>query len=374
MKLLPKALLTTMFSLAAAGCGDAPSQEQQEQTAVPMTGGTGFAHQALTQLEEDGKGTFENQKFKGNDRTCVTCHTAGTGTLTPAQAQALWNSNPGAPLFRAIDSDDGTGASYNRLRTHATVNVEINLPANIQLVGSSARKVTLRRSIPTTIDAPKLDTMLMFDGRAQDLQQQAAGAISGHAQAGRQPTQYELDSIAAYEKTLFSSSAMRAYALSGGPMPGIPAGNTDSEKRGRAWFEPTALCGSCHNGALLNVMTAGNPMGLPAGTQFGTALVAERNKLNNPMLEFDVTKADGTVQRVASPDPGLMLVTGDPGTANLFKMTSLRNLKNTPPYFSDGSAKTIEDIVDQYNFLMDTLGIPHTEQDLVDITAYLKLL
>jgi cytochrome c peroxidase len=362
-----------MFSLAAAGCGDAPSQDLQEQTAVPLTGGTGFAHQALTKIEEDGKGHFENNKFKGNDRTCVTCHTSNTGTLTPAQAQNLWNSNRNAPLFRAIDSDDGTGASYSRLLTHATVNVEIALPANIQLVGSTARKVKLRRAIPTTIDAPKLDTMLMFDGRAQTLQQQVAGAVTGHAQ-GRQPTQYEMDSIAAYEKTLFSSSAMRDYALNGAPMPGIPAGTTPEEQRGRAWFEPTALCGSCHNGALLNVMTAGNPMGLPAGTQFGTALVAERNKLNNPMLEFDVTKPDGTVQRVASPDPGLMLVTGDPGTANLFKMTSLRNLRNTPPYFSDGSAKTIEDIVDQYNFLMDTLGIPHTEQDLVDITAYLKLL
>ncbi len=368
MKLLPKALLTTLFSLAAAGCGDATSQDQ---TDVQLPDGTGATQQPLTKIEEDGKGTFNNQKFQGNDRTCVTCHTTATGTLTPAQAQAL---NPNNPLFRAIDSDDGSGASYTKLRTHATVNVEIDLPSNIRLAGSTARKVTLRRSIPSTLDSPALDTMRMFDGRVNTLQAQAAGAIAGHAQAGRLPTQYELDSIAAYERTLFSSTALRDFALNGGPVPGIPAGTTAAEQRGAAWFAPTALCGSCHNGALLNQMTAGNPMGLPAGTQFGTALVSERNKLGNPVVEYIVTNPDATESHVITPDPGIMLVTGNAGTANLFKMMSLRNLKNTPPYFSDGSAKTIEDIVDQYDFLMNTFGIPHTQQDLADITAYLKLL
>lgn len=369
MKLLPKALLTTLFSLAAVGCGDATSEDQPD---VLVDEGTGNVQQHAG--VSAGAQLFNQEIFGGNERTCVTCHTAGTGTLTPAQARALYNSNPNAPLFRAIDSDDGDGASYSKLLTHATVNVAVALPSNIRLANSSDRSVTLRRAIPTTVDAPSLDTMLMFDSRAATLQEQAAGAIAGHAEATRTPTADELDSIVMYEKTLFSSEAMKKHAKEGAPAPGIPAGNTDSEKRGAAWFAETGLCGSCHAGPLLNRMTAGNPMGLPAGVQFGTALVAERNKLNNPVQTYIVRKPDGTEVSITTPDPGLMLVTGDPATANLFKMLSLRNLKNTAPYFHDGSSKTIEDIVDQYRFLMEILGIPHTQQDLADLTAYMNLL
>jgi cytochrome c peroxidase len=370
MKLLPKALLTTLFSLAAAGCGDATPVEQPD---VLVEDGTDGSQQELNSQETYGQDLFKNATFSGNGRTCSTCHTSGTGTLTPAQAQSAWNYNRYGPLFKRIDSDDGSGSSYNLLKTNATVNVTLNLPSNIRLAGSSARSVTLRRSIPTTIDSPKLDTMRMFDGRVTTLQDQAAGAIVGHAQ-GRQPYSWEKDAIAAYEKTLFSSNAMRDYSKGWGPMPGIPAGTTASEQRGAAWFAPTGVCGSCHGGVLLNAMTANNPMGLPAGTQFGTALVSERNKLNNPTKEYIVTNPDSTETHVITPDPGLMLVTGAAGTANLFKMVSLRNLKNTPPYFSDGSAKTIDDIVTQYDFLMNAFGIPHTAQDLADLTAYLKLL
>jgi cytochrome c peroxidase len=370
MKLLPKALLTTMFSLAAAGCGDAPA-EDPINTLVDE--GTADVQQHAS--VSDGTHLFKRETFGGNGRTCLTCHTEGTGTLSPAQAQALYNANPNDPLFRAIDSDNGTGSSYSKLLTHATVTVEIDLPPNVVLAANpTQRKVTLRRSIPSTIDAPSLDSMLMFDGRAASLQAQAAGAIAGHAQATRTPTADELNSIVMFEKTLFSSEEMKKYARNEGPAPAIPAGNTESEKRGRAWFAETALCGSCHAGALLNKATAGNPLGLPAGSQFGTALVAERNKLNNPMREYIVTNSNGLPERVTTPDPGLMLVTGNYADRNLFKMLSLRNLKNTAPYFHDGSAKTIEDIMDQYNFLLDTLGIPHTDQDILDMTAYLKLL
>jgi len=371
MKLLPKALLTTMFSLAAAGCGDTPAEEQ---TNTLLAEGADNVQQPMGVSE--GAQLFNHATFGGNGRTCVTCHTSGTGTLSPAQAQALYASNPNAPLFRAIDSDDGTGASYSKLLTHATVTVDIDLPANIVLASNpTKRKVTLRRGIPSTIDTPSLDRMLMFDGRAASLQAQALGAIQGHAQATRTPTQSELDSIVAYEKTLFSSEAMKKFARGEGPVPPLPAGNTDSEKRGAAWFAESALCGSCHAGPLLNTMVAGNPMGLPAGTQFGIALVSEFNFIGNPVEEYIVTNpSNGTVTRVTSPDPGLMLVTGDAATANLFKMLSLRKLKDTAPYFHDNSAKTIEDIMVQYRALMVALGIPHTNQDIADITAYLKLL
>jgi cytochrome c peroxidase len=371
MKLLPKALLTTLFSLAAAGCGDASLDEQP----VPIVeDGSGDVQGELTAQELAGQTLFKFGTFSGNGRTCSTCHAGTTGSLSPAQVQAAWNANPNGPLFRKIDSDDGTGASYSKLKTHATVNVAINLPSNIRLSGSSARSVTLRRAIPGTIDMPKLDTMIMYDGRAATLQAQATGAIAGHAQAGRAPKQYELDSIAAYEKTLFSSNAMRDFANGAGPMPALPAGTTASEQRGAAFFAPTALCGSCHGGALLNTNQAGNPLGLPAGTQFGTSLASEANRLNNPVTTYLVRNAQGVEESVTTADPGMMLITGNKGDANLFKMLSLRNLKNTAPYFHDGSAKTLDEIMVQYDFVLTAFGIPHTAQDLADMKAFMLLL
>ena len=43
-------------------------------------------------------------------------------------------------------------------------------------------------------------------------------------------------------------------------------------------------------------------------------------------------------------------------------------------FTAGNSAKTIEDIMVQYRALMNVLGIPHTDQDVADITAYMKLL
>ncbi|HVG63451.1 MAG TPA: hypothetical protein VNA24_33100, partial [Hyalangium sp.] len=290
------------------------------------------------------------------------------------QVEAAWKKNRNDPLFRAIDSDTGNGSSYNQLRTHATVTVDITLPANIRLASNpSARTVKLRRGVPSTLDAPRFDQTIMFDTREPTLQSQALHAIQGHAQARRNPTQTELNSLVDFERVLFSSATMLNYALTG-KAPALPAGKTESEKRGKAFFAPEALCGSCHFGALLNVNTQFNPLGLPAGTQFSTSLVSDVNFKGDPTQEYIVTNPDGTETRVTSPDPGMMLVTGNAQHANLFKMVSLRSLQKTAPYFHDNSAKDIAGIMRQYKALLEILGVPHTEQDLTDMGNYMKLL
>jgi cytochrome c peroxidase len=366
MKRLQTAVITAFSMLAAAGCGDgAPGEELS--TVAPSELASVEQHASVN----DGKNLFAKEKFDGNGRTCTTCHSLATGTVSPADiaTRPSWDA-----IFEELDSDDGVGSSYTLLKRDATVRVTIPLPANIRLATSSARSVTLRRGIPTTLDAPKLDTMLMMDGRATSLENQASGAILGHAQARRTPTPDQLASIALYEKTLFTSTAMRDFATNGGPMPALPAGTTASEQRGRAFFEPTALCGSCHGGVLLNRTTAFNPLGLPPDFQFATALVSDINLIGNPVLEYIVTNPDSTETHVTTPDPGMMLTDGNAGSANLFKMLSLRNLRNTAPYFHDNSAKTIADVMVQYDILMNILGVPHTQQDLTDIAAYMQLL
>lgn len=366
MKRLQKSVLAALSLLATVGCGD-PTGEASAP--VISDGSSADVHQGI---EESGEALFKRGTFSGNGRTCSTCHTDATGALSVADVASRGANDP---LFRPLDSDGRLGQSYSKLRGDATVTVDIPLPPNVTLANDPLRRtITLRRGVPTVVDAAALDSTLMWDGREPSLQSQARSAILGHAQAADTPSDNQLNSIAAYEKTLFTSSAMRDFAQGKAPAPALPAGTTDSERRGRAWFAETGVCGSCHGGALLNRMAPGNPLGAPAGSQIASAGVSEVNLAGNPMLSFLVTNPDNTVTPVNSPDPGLMLVTGNAQHANLFKMTSLRNLKNTAPYFHDNSAKTLEQVMVQYDIVLTVTGVPHTPQDLADIVAYMKLL
>jgi cytochrome c peroxidase len=374
LKRLQAVTLGSFMMLAAAGCGAEATPDEQPIVEDPQAEETWDAEQHATTISSFGSNLFTKETFQGNGRTCATCHTLATGGLTPAQVRAAWNKDRRGPLFRAIDSDDGTGASYNKLLNDASIVVDIALPANIRLAANpTARSIKLRRGVPSTLDAPRFDRVIMFDLRENTLQNQALHAIQGHAQARRNPTTNELNAIVDFERNLFSSKALSNYAK-GGPAPAWPAGTTESEKRGKAWFAPTAVCGGCHGGPLGNVAHATNPIGLPEGAQFGLALVPEFNFLGRPTHEFIVTNPDGTETRVTTPDPGLMLTTGRAADANLFKMVPLRNLRNTAPYFHDNSAKDVAGIMRQYAALLQAVGIPHTAQDIADMTAYLKLL
>jgi cytochrome c peroxidase len=118
-----------------------------------------------------GKHLFERETFGGNGRTCSTCHSASTGTVSPEDAQRRFKRNPGDPLFRHDGSDDFQGNGVSRMLTDATVLVEIPLPLNVSLADDpSARSVILRRGIPSTLNTPALDTVLMLDGRQPSLE------------------------------------------------------------------------------------------------------------------------------------------------------------------------------------------------------------
>jgi cytochrome c peroxidase len=57
------------------------------------------------------------------------------------------------------------------------------------------------------------------------------------------------------------------------------------------------------------------------------------------------------------------------------KITGLRNIKNTAPYFHDNSAKTLEELMAHYaEAFLVVDGITITPQEQADIIAYMKLL
>jgi cytochrome c peroxidase len=344
-----------------------------------------------------GKHLFEKETFGGNGRTCRTCHSRETGTVSPDDAQARFVLDPKDPLFLADGSDDGAGNGVTRMLIDATILMRVPLAANVSIVGSQARTVTLRRGIPTTLNTPALDPVLMYDGRQPNLQAQALGAIGDHANATKTPTAAELDRIAQFEltDTFFSSDPLKAFARTG-VAPALPAGTNDSERRGRRFFEDVPLgpgdskqgiCAICHSGPMLNETNQfipGPPFG--RGGRFQSILVSEFNTANNPVITFSFRNTDGTFTEIASPDPGRALITGnalDPQSLNAFKIPTLWGVARTAPYFHDNSAKTLEDVMRHYQAFFATISDPAvdgddpiilTQQDMSDIIAFMQLL
>ncbi len=66
----------------------------------------------------------------------------------------------------------------------------------------------------------------------------------------------------------------------------------------------------------------------------------------------------------------------------MFKTPQLWGVRHTAPYFHDNSAKTLEEVLEQYVFMFTSnLGFPITDsnilltqQDIQDIIAFLRLL
>jgi cytochrome c peroxidase len=351
-----------------------------------------------------GEDLFEDATFGGNGRTCETCHPSddgGTGTLNPAQVQAKFRYRPNDPLFRHDGADVIGGNTFNRIKAHATILINMPLPATVAISGSSARNVILPRGIPTTMNTPALDPVLMYDGRAPNLQEQARGAILGHAQSSNVTTQ-QLNDIAAFQRTLFNRNNLKKFAQQGTPLT-MPQGTTDSQKRGRRWFIDDGksnpadvgeskfnVCGFCHSGPMLNELSGfftTNILPVPEGFRFLTALVSEFNAMGNPVYDFEYTLPDSSTVVVPSPDPGIFLQSGEPppfGTG-WFKIPTVWGAKDTAPYFHDNSSKNLTEMLNHYDdaiFILSetdpvppTLGqVDLTEQDKLDIIAYVLLL
>src|SRR3954471_7520564 len=56
-----------------------------------------------------GGPSFWGAALPGGGRTCLTCHSRETGTLSPQDVQALFAADPEDALFRHDGRDDGQG-------------------------------------------------------------------------------------------------------------------------------------------------------------------------------------------------------------------------------------------------------------------------
>ncbi len=347
--------------------------------------------------DDEGQRLFRKERFGGNGRTCETCHSRSTGTLSPQDVHERLK-NPGDPLFVHDGLDDGVSGT-SRIAEHATIRIVRPLPPNVRIAEDpSATSVVLLRGIPSTLNTPALDPALMYDLRARTLSDQALGAIHDHAQNTVEPTQEQLALIAEFQRTdkrFFSSDELEDFAH-GGPAPVLPPGKTKSEQRGRLMFveapftpgSTNGICAQCHTGPMLNQTSPFNT-GAPPGARIANIGVSERNLLNLPEYTFLIDDGLGDVQAVTMPDLGIPLTNPrPPGVpppfirhpaffAGMFKIPSLWGVKKTAPYFHDNSAKTLEELAAFYADMFATnpeFPVQLTAQDQADMVAYLKLL
>ncbi len=230
-------------------------------------------------------------------------------------------------------------------------------------IGSGDKPLT--RHAPVIWNVGYWNNALYWDGRAKTLEDTATGAWGGGnmggAPAGAKPEESvaaldkraaELAAIPGY-KPLFAAAfpdakevkaehvtaALAAYMrtlicddtaydrYAGGEKRALD----EAQQKGLDLFAGKAKCGTCHAPPLFSTA-----MGLDGGAYFNVGI-----------------GTDGVSEDQI--DIGRMRVSSQPTDWAAFKPPSLRNIRNSPPYFHNGSVAKLEDAVK----LMSSGGIPN---------------
>ena len=347
----------------------------------------------------------------GNGRSCATCHDPKDGfSLSPATVEERWQRlrrarrhDPGAddPLFRSVDADDGA-EDFSLLRTRALFKVRVPLPSRVRLTDRpDATHVIVSRAVPP-LNMLKHTAPYLQDRSAATLEAQALAAVNQHMEPRTAPTREFIESIAEFERHIFSSAKVRklSAAIDGGrPLPDLDPPLTPLERRGKTRFDD--FCGRCHGGPAqvqnlenrifppfdgstnpvsLNVVISNPP---PHG--FPPSLL-QGPKLDLSTQMFTVDLPNGSSALLESSDPGTVLTdihavetVGGNQVFNRFDIPQLRGINQTAPYFHDHRAKTLEDVVLHYQsfflFINKVRGFPLPlipDEDVAPIVAYMK--
>jgi cytochrome c peroxidase len=265
-----------------------------------------------------------------------------------------------------------------------------------------------------------------------DLRHQSFDATNGHAQATTPPTPQQQQQIVAFEMGLstgqavdFGAGSLEAHGAHGGPVAlfnqpffvgindplGLNPFNTPFNPVIFTLFTPTWAHEQSHNDHRASILrgqtlfnshpiniTGVNGLNdtLKVDTLPGTcgtchdspnvgnhSVIAPLNiglaDVGNPLNPLGVNylpviklrqKADPT-KEISTTDPGRALVTGKWADIGKFKGPILRGLSARAPYFHNGSAENLKDVVKFYNV---RFGMGLTEREQADLAAFLSTL
>lgn len=389
----------------------------------PFPNQAGAAATYSTQGFVDLENPFHS--LKGNNgRTCESCHMPSAGwSIRPIDVELKFLLTGGRdPLFNVLDANSPTAqpktlaqryAAYSMLRKGlfrrggnipagadfkiAKVDDPLNTGASLERVQAFRRPLaTANFHIARNVGWHDQNTDGSGDVHA-GLAMQARGAFSG-ALGGPEAPAAVVDSVVTYEEGLrfaqsyiFGLGALDSCGAQGGPrnlsdQPPIagrfnlfdawidlPPGSCTTKAadkkraqiaRGQELFNATRngrSCLSCHNAA--------NNGSNVSGALFDIG--ASKKKYRKPgMPLYTLTKTDGSDSRDTT-DPGRALRTGRWSDIDKFKVPSLRGVAARAPYFHNGIAQTLEDVVKHYEV---ELGFKFTPQERKDLVAFMEAL
>jgi cytochrome c peroxidase len=264
-----------------------------------------------------------------------------------------------------------------------------------------------QRNSPTILNALYNKTQF-WDGRAGTLEQQAVLPITNPVEMGQPNLDTAVATIAAipeYRRAFQSvfgrpingvdlaraiSSYERSQVAFDSPFDHFIAGDSNaidaSARRGWTLFNSQARCNKCH--ALTDTTSRPSTFTDNDFHNIGIGVVRHRVVELAHQAEELVEKGDTVaIDRAAIISPmsavGRYLVTRKPADIASFKSPDLRNVLVTGPYFHDGSANTLWDVMDHYNkgdgvqnpYLdSDIQPLALTERDIADVVALMASL
>ncbi len=328
-----------------------------------------------------------------------------------------------------------TSAEYGLHSADPTVSVfrRPRPAANLKYVVSGGTPIVLKTGMLADLDPDSgkpVSMNLMSDAREATLKTQAISAIMGHEQAKVSPTRQQLDRIIEFESQVYVSQAAHIFGgplvESGGPPAlGVAAlrdrkagvlgdndydpvfGMFNSWKKGNDYYRASVARGSdifmyrqfwIRDTAHINSIGLGNPLkrtcatchnaqmtgqDLSAGwVDVGTNTFPTWTEPSTWAESSDLPVFKITCSRDADPHPylGRVIYTTDPGRALIsgrcadvgsIVMQQLRGLAARAPYFANGSAKTMREVVDFYDRRFDMKLNDQEKEDLVNFLEVL---
>jgi hypothetical protein len=361
-----------------------------------------------------------------NGRHCGTCHTPASGwSITPLEVLFAFETTQGThPLFRAPEANnpladlstvDARRDAYSMLIEKGVFRRTFNIPATAEYeviavddpygVATPTRLSTFRRPL-VTANLPGIagvawdDRTTVLGDIHASLIAQARGNVTGAQQGTQPPAPEVLEEIVGFETALstaqmviFGAGRLDACGARGGPE------HLAAEVRAPGAFNlydawnglVPGSCGSRHADGLRAQIARGQQLFNTATNSRGGTCAGCHNVVNNGSNMngslFNVGASDGsrrtpdmplytlrnrtTGEIVVSTDPGRAMITGRWRDMNRFKVPSLRALASRAPYFHNGVAETLEDVVQLYE---ESLGFNFTPAEEADLVAFLTAL
>jgi hypothetical protein len=354
-----------------------------------------------------------------NGRSCESCHLVETGwSVIPAEVELrFWLTQGKDPIFNLLDADSPTAdtstvqarySAYSMLRkglfrrggtVPATAEYEIiAVDDPLGAGGSLTRFEAFRRPLATAnfhiarnVGWHDQNTNGSGDVHA-GLVNQAAGNITG-GQAGPPAAPETVEAIVDYEEGLsfaqqyvFGAGLLTACGAEGGPenlsaqapvngpfdifdawvglRPGSCTTRSADRKRaqiarGQQLFNsPNPGGGSC-----LGCHNAANNGSNVNGTLFDIG--ASRAEFRQAGMPLFTVRNKTTLEVRQTTDPGRALRSGRWADMDRFKTPSLRGVSARAPYFHNGIAATLQDVVEHYEVALGFVFTPEEEADLV---------